>query len=186
MEGTGCWQKVVVGAFSANARLDRVSVDAQRVLHQGQLCTTCHQKLPFHQVKPRDGLSHRVLNLKPCIHLHKVKLHGGIRTLLNNKFNRARTHIVDGTRCSNSSFAHLFTHRRRHAGCRGFLQYLLMAALHRAVPLEQINIVAVRVTKHLNFNMPRAQRIFFNQYVVIAKAVDGFALAGCECCVKVL
>ena len=186
MQGTGCRQKVVVGAFGANARLDGVPVDAQRVLRQRKLFTTCYQQLPLHQIKTCDCLGHRVLDLKPCIHLHKVKLHGGIRTLLNNEFNRACTHIADRTRCSDSSLTHLLAHRLRHAGRRGFLQHLLMATLYRAVTLEQVNVVAMRIAKHLNFNVARAQCVFFNQHVVVAKAVDGFAFAGRECCVKFL
>jgi hypothetical protein len=65
----------------------------------------------------------------------------------------------------------------RHAGRGRFFQHLLVAALHRAVALEQVHAVAMRVAKHLDFDVAGALHIFFNQHGIIAKAVDGLALA---------
>ena len=60
-----------------------------------------------------------------------------------------------------------------------------MAALHRAVALKQIYVVAMGVSKHLNLNMPWTLGILFDQYVVIAKATYRFTLTGCQGRVKI-
>ena len=60
-----------------------------------------------------------------------------------------------------------------------------MAPLHRAVALEQVNIVALRVAKNLDLNVARALRVFFNQHRIVTKTVDGFAPAGGQGCGEV-
>ena len=40
-----------------------------------------------------------------------------------------------------------------------------------------MHVVAVRVAENLNFDVTRALRVFLNQHGIVAKAVDGFALA---------
>ncbi len=44
----------------------------------------------------------------------------------------------------------------------------------------------MRVAKHLNFDVARALHVFLDQHRIVAKAVDGFALAGVERRRKVL
>ena len=55
-----------------------------------------------------------------------------------------------------------------------------MAALYRAIALEQVHAVALRVAKHLDLDMAGAQHVFLDQHGIVAKAVDGFALAGLQ------
>ena len=43
----------------------------------------------------------------------------------------------------------------------------------------------MRVAKDLYFNVARALGVFLNQHGIVAKAVDGFALARGQCCGKV-
>ena len=129
-----------------------------------------------------------MLHLQPRIHLHKVERHGAIGLLLHNEFDRAGTHVVDRARRRHCRLAHLFSHCCCHAGCRRFFQYFLMSALHRAIALKQIDIVAVCVAKHLYLDVARALHILLDQHRVVAKTVDGFAFAGRErrckfCCV---
>ena len=59
-----------------------------------------------------------------------------------------------------------------------FLKHLLMAALHRAVALEQVHDVAVRVGEDLDFDVARPQQVLLDQHPVVAEAGCGFALAG--------
>ena len=60
-----------------------------------------------------------------------------------------------------------------------------MPALHRAVALKQIHIIALGISKHLNFDMARPLQIFFNQHAIVAEAVNGLALARSQCRFKV-
>ena len=149
---------------------------------QGLACG--YTELPLNQVEAGDGFRHRMLDLQPRIHLHKVELHLSIK-LLGNKFHRAGAHVIDSARSGHGGFAHLAAQGFCHAGGRGFFQHFLVAPLHRAVALEQVNIVALRVAKNLDLNVARALRVFFNQHRIIAKAVDGFAPAGGQGCGEV-
>jgi hypothetical protein len=44
-----------------------------------------------------------------------------------------------------------------------------MAPLNRAIALEQINRVALRIAEHLDFDVPRRDEIFFDEDAVIAE-----------------
>ena len=105
--------------------------------------------------------------------------------LLNNKFHRAGAHVVDGACGGHGGFAHLAAQGFCHAGGGGFFEHFLVAPLHRAVALEQVNIVALRVAKDLDLDVARALRVFLDQHRVVAKAVDGFAPAGGQGCGEV-
>jgi hypothetical protein len=97
--------------------------------------------------------------------------------LLDDELHRARAHVVHGAGCGHGGLAHAGAQLGRHAGGGGFFQHLLVAALHRAVALEQVHAVAVRVAKHLDLDVAGALHVFLDQHRIVAKAVDGFALA---------
>ena len=46
---------------------------------------------------------------------------------------------------------------------------LLMAALHRAIALKQVDAFAELIAEDLNFNMARPDDVFFDQHMVVAK-----------------
>jgi hypothetical protein len=104
--------------------------------------------------------------------------------LLDDELHRAGAHVVHGTGRCHRGLAHLLAQLGRHAGCGGFFQHLLVAALHGTVALEQVHAVAMRVAKHLDLNVARALHVLFDQHRVVAKAVDGFALARCSAASK--
>ena len=60
-------------------------------------------------------------------------------------------------------------HRRRHAGRGRFLDHLLMAALQRAIALEQMHGVAVIVGEHLHLDVARPRDIFLDQHAIVAE-----------------
>jgi hypothetical protein len=76
-----------------------------------------------------------------------------------------------------AAFTHLATAFQRHAGGGRFFQHLLMAALHRAVALEQVNAVALRVGKDLDFDVARLGDVFFDQHMLVAEAGNRLAFA---------
>ena len=67
--------------------------------------------------------------------------------------------------------------RRVHAGRGGFLDHLLVAALQRAVALEQVDDVAVAVAEHLHLDVARAGDVFLDQHAVVAEGGRRLALA---------
>jgi hypothetical protein len=68
---------------------------------------------------------------------------------------------------------HRFADHGRHAGGRGLLDYLLVAALGRAIALIQMHRVAVAVAEHLHLDMARVQDVFLDQYMVVAETGGG-------------
>ena len=65
-----------------------------------------------------------------------------------------------------------------HAGRGRFLDDLLVAALHRAVALEQVDAIALRVGEDLDLYMARLLQVALDQHAVVAEAGGGLALAG--------
>ena len=141
------------------------------------ICSCCwasgHAQLPFHQVQAGDQLGHRVLHLQPGVHFHEVEraIRGG------NELHRAGADIAHRPRRVHRRCAHRRTALFGHPGGRGFLQHLLVTALHRAVALEQVDHVAVAVGKYLDFDMARAEHVLFHQHLVIAEGIGGLAPA---------
>jgi hypothetical protein len=58
---------------------------------------------------------------------------------------------------------------RRHAGRGRLLEHLLVAALHRAVALEEVDAVALRVAEDLDLDVARAHQVFLDQHAVVAE-----------------
>jgi hypothetical protein len=90
------------------------------------------------------------------------------RRLLDDELHRAGAHVVHRLGRGHGCGTHLRA-QLGHAGRGRFFQHLLVAALHRAVALEQIDAVAVRVAKHLDFDVARALHVFLHQHRVAPK-----------------
>jgi len=178
VQGAGGRQKIVVRVFRANAGLDGVAGDFQLLLCQRQGLAARHAQLPLHQVLPGDRFGHGMLHLQPRVHLHEEKDHGTIGLLLDDEFDRASADVVDRPRCCHCRRAHLLAELFRDARCGGFFQHLLVTTLHRAVTLKQVHVVAQRVAEDLNLDVTRPLHVFLDQHRIVAKTVDGFALAG--------
>ena len=175
-------QEIVVRCFGANARFNGMARQLNLFLAKWQGLTTGHAQLPLDQIQTRDGFCDRVLYLQARVHFHEEKIHVdlarcGVVALLHNEFNSARTHIIDSACSGHGSLAHLLTQCGCHAGGWCFFQHLLVTALHRAIALHEVNTIALRVAKHLNFDVAWALHIFFNEHRLIAKTVLRFTLA---------
>ena len=176
-ERAGGGQEVVVRRFGANARLDRVAVDAQVLLPERQRLATGHPQLPLHQVQAGDRFGDGVFDLQACVHLHEEETHAAFGRLFDDELHRARAHVVHRLGRRHGGRAHLRAQLGRHARSGRFFQHLLVAALHRAVALEQVDAVALGVAEHLDLDVARALHVFFDQHGVAAEAVARLALA---------
>ena len=114
-----------------------------------------------------------MLDLQPGVHLHEVEA----AVLGGDELHRAGADVADRLRGIAGRLAHLGAALRRHAGRWRFLQHLLVPALHRAVALEQVDAVAVRVAEHLDLDVARLQHVLLDQHVVVAEARLRLALA---------
>ena len=148
--------EVLFRVFGGDPALQRMTVELDVVLrrHARFRCSDCEAienvDLRLDDVDPGDFLGHRVLDLDARIDLDEIELSGiGI----HQEFDRARTDIVgrigDLQRVA-GQFRALFgvQIRRRRA-----LDDFLVAALDRAVALEEMHGVAVGIAQNLHLDM---------------------------------
>ena len=132
--------------------LQRGPSDTDAVLVQAQI----GQRLPrrdaqlgLHQVDVGDLLGHRVLNLDARVHLDEDVAPRRVEQELD----RARVDVADLPGEPHRVGAHPRAQLRVQMRCGRDLDDLLVAALHRAVALVQVDHVAGRVGEHLHLDV---------------------------------
>ena len=73
-----------------------------------------------------------------------------------------------------------------HAGGGRFLDDLLVAALERAVALEEMDDVAMGVAEHLHFDVAGREDVLLDQHAIVAERGGGLALARLQHLAKLL
>ena len=101
--------------------------------------------------------------------------------LLGNEFDGARTDVANRACGDDRGVAHRLSPLARHTRRRRFFDDLLMPPLHRAIALEKVHGVAVRVGEDLDFDVSRRCQIFFDQHAIIAERPPSFALRRRKC-----
>jgi hypothetical protein len=117
-----------------------------------------------------------MFNLKSCVHLHEIKL---ICCGIEDKFDCSSIIITDSLGSFNSSITNLGS-KFRIDSARSLLNDLLVPSLDRAVPLVKMDIVAMFVSKHLNFDMSRLFYILLDKHMIITEAFHAFPFGGFE------
>ncbi len=129
---------------------------------------------PFDDVDAADHLADAVLHLQAGVHLHEVE----VFVLVHEKLEGSRTLVPDVLRRLDRRFVKpgaglvVEEHRRR------LFDQLLVAALHRAVPLADMHGVAVGVGQHLHLDMARVFDELLHVDRAVAEGRDRFALGG--------
>ena len=134
--------------------------------------------MPFDQVDPGDLLGNRVFDLQPRVHFHEPDAVGTQAfTGVGDELDRAGADVIDRPGRLHRRCAQRRARAFVHAGGGGFLDDLLVAALQRAIALEQVDDIAVAVAEHLHLDMARALDVFLDQDMGIAEAGRCLALA---------
>ena len=153
-ELAGGWQEATLRVFGIKPCLDRMAGDREIGLREGQLAASRDMKLKLDQIKPRDRLSHGVLDLQAGVHFHEIEaVCPQAVAPVRDEFDRAGPDIADSLGSLHRGLAHGGAHVCRHAGRWGLLDDFLVAALQRAVALEQVHHIAVAVAEDLDFDM---------------------------------
>ena len=147
-----------------------MAVDPKVVLTELQRLALGDAELLAHQVKARDGLCDRVLDLEPGIHLQEPE---GVA--LDQEFDRAGRDVADRRRRGDGGIAHAPAHRLVERGRGRLLDDLLVSALNRAFALEAMDQVAVAVAQDLDFDMARPAEPALEIQGVVAEGPRGFA-----------
>ena len=104
---------------------------------------------------------------------------------VGDELDRPRAFVVDGLGRAHRGAADRLARRLVHARRGRFLDHLLVAALERAVALEQMDDVAVAVAEHLHLDVARREDVFLDQHAVVAERARRLALAAFERVVEV-
>jgi hypothetical protein len=96
-----------------------------------------------------------MLDLDPRVHLDEKEL-----VVLEQELERAGAAVADLAARVGAALADPRQRPQGHARRRSLLDDLLVAALHRAVALEQVDGVLVLVREHLDLDVARIARNF--------------------------
>ena len=178
VQWSGRRQEAAGRIFRIKPRFDGVAVDEQLFLLQRDRLAARHAQLPFDQVDPGDLLGHRMLDLQPRVHFHEEDAVGAQAFAgVGDEFDRARAFVVHRFGRAHGGGADFLARCLVHARGGGFLDHLLVAALQRAIALEQVDDIAVAVAEHLHLDMAGRGDPLFQQHFVVGEAGLGLALA---------
>ena len=155
--------------FRVDSRLEGMSVDRKLVLPLRKWLSGGDAQLPFDEIEAGDHLGHRMLDLEAGVHLHEVERPVARERVGGDELDGSRADIADCARGGNRRLAHRAAMLRLHPRRRRFLEHLLVTALHRAVALEQIHDIALRVREHLDLDVTRRRQVSFDQHARIGE-----------------
>ena len=113
-----------------------------------------------------------MLHLQPGVHFHEIEF---VCLRVENELNSTSIIVTHCLRCFDSCIANACSQLLINGRWR-FLNDLLVPALHRAITLIQMHIVAMLVAKDLNLNMTRSLHVLLHKHVIISKALNTFPL----------
>ena len=152
---------------------------AIRVLRQpevGEVLTGGDAHLGLHQVDVGDLLGHRVLDLDARVHLDEDV----VALRVEQELHGAGVAVADLRREADRVGAHPLADRRVEVRRRRDLDDLLVPALHRAVPLEEVDHVAVAVGEDLDLDVPRVDDGLLDEHRGVAEGALGLPHAGLD------
>ncbi len=117
----------------------------------GKLLAGGNAELQVHQIDPGDQLGDRMLDLQARIHLEEVE----VALLVGDELDRAGVGVAAGLCRLHGDFAHLPPHFGGRNRRRSFFEHFLVAALHRAFALAEVDAVAMLVGENLHLDVPR-------------------------------
>ena len=117
-----------------------------------------------------------MLDLEARVHLHEEELAVGA----HDEFDGSRAAIGDRARGGDRRFAHCGSHGVVEERRGRFLEHLLVAALYRALALEEVHAVAMRVAEHLELDVMRFLHVALEEHALVAERVLRFASGAFE------
>ena len=145
---------------------------------EAELCERlprCDADLRHHEVDVRDLLGDGVLDLDARVHLDEHVLAGALALRVEEELDGAGVDVADRLRerdgVAVQGRAHVVGEVRRGRD----LDDLLVAALHRAVALEQVHRLARGIRQHLHLDVARAEHRLLEEHRRVAEGAVGLA-----------
>ncbi len=133
--------------------------------------------LRLHEVDIRDLLGDGVLDLDARVHLDEKVLAFALTNRVEQKLDGSRVLVVDGPRKRDRVAVHGLADVLIQVRSRRDLDHLLVATLHGAVTLEQVDGLAGRIGEDLNLDVPRAHHGLLEKHGGVAKRAVGLRIA---------
>ena len=181
----GVGAELVGRVLGGDPALQRGAADLQGLLRQAEVregLAAGDAQLRADQVDVGDLLGDRVLDLDARVHLDEhVAAVGGEQEL-----DGAGVDVADLLGEGDGVGAHPLAQLRVEVRGRGDLDDLLVASLHGAVALEEVDDVALAVGEDLHLDVPRADHGLLEEHGRVAERRLGLAHAGLERVAQVL
>ena len=166
-------RKIVVRVLGIESDLDGRAAHRRRIAFQRAAGT--HVDLHFDQIEVGAGLGHRMFYLQPRVDLHECKFTG---VTVVQKLDRTRIAVAGfqakpGRRGFDAVLLLGGQYRRR-----GFLDQLLITALHRTVAYADRPYVTVGIRNHLDLDMARALDQALHEHRAVAETLQRFRARG--------
>ena len=120
-----------------------------------------HRELQANEIEPRDQLGHAVLHLQAGVHLEEVEP-AGIDEVLHG----AGPRVVDRSSDRDGGVPHPPSGRIGHEDGRRLLHHLLVATLHGALPVEEVQDGALGVPHDLDLDVTGGLEIPLQEHLV--------------------
>jgi hypothetical protein len=150
-------------------------------LLQAQRLARGHQDLLFHQVHAREHLRYRVLDLYPGVHLDEVEV-----ISLDQELHRPCVGIPCLPRQPDGGVADPLADLVADAWRGRFFKHLLPTALHGALPLVEVDDVALVIRHHLHLDVVRPGQELLQVNGAIPERRLGFPLCDLNGLAKLL
>ena len=169
-DGAGARCEVAGRVFGVDAALDGVAGHLDILLGEFELLAARDEDLAADEVDIGDFFSDAVLHLDARVHLHEVIF----TVLIDEELDCAGVLITDCLGEADGDLAHLFAELRGQERGRGFLDQLLVAALHGAVAFTEVDDFAVFVAQELELNVSGLLDILFDVDAAVTESLFGF------------
>ena len=159
------------------------------ILHQPKLLqgfASGDPNLRNDEVNIRHLFGHGVLNLDARVHLDEHVPTLALACGIEQELHRAGVDVADRLRKRDRIAIHGIADLGVKIGRRGDLNHLLVATLHRAVTLEQVDGFAGRVSKDLHFDVAGPNDSLLNEHPRVTERAVGFAHGFFECGAEVV
>ena len=151
-ELSGRGQEVARRVLRVKPDLDGVARAPDVVLLPAEALALRDADLLAHEVEPREGLGHGMLDLQSRVHLEEVEAPLGI----DDELDGPRAHVAERAARRHRRRAHALAHLAGEPRRRRLLDELLVPPLDRALPLEGVQEVAVGVAQDLHLDVAAA------------------------------
>ncbi len=171
--------ELVLGILGGDPALDRVAVAGNLVLHGHpdflavERVALGDENLGADEIKAGDDLGDGVLDLDARVHLDEEPL---VAVEVVEELDGAGIVVFDLARDAGRGVAQLLDDVLGQAKARRDLDDFLVATLHRAIALVQMNHVAVLIAEHLHLDVLGARDVFLEEHGGVAKRATRLGL----------